>query len=607
MKKRVPRPFHPAAYAQATSDYARNRLLLDWLSDDQARAAFYAAHGKTPLFTFPSRAEDEADTCGDARHQPGVPARRRNTHLVLDRDLIEDVLRDQAGAPCPARVPSLRFSNLPYARIGSGGFMLALDPAVTGLHALQRQVATQVFGTVDLDRLCQLAVQQASTIALRADAFDLAQLAEQAALRFCCLYFGFALKDFPYLEAAMRAAYAALVHTNLGRHFVSDPLVLKAAELPMGVLARRCAELIDEYALLGVNEWPEDGMAPPGKWSYQPVMRQLAMHAGGQLTGSQMAVLVVGTLAGTVGNIQAATCIAVEALLKTRNWQGLTPQERSARCAQAWAQNPPVPFLPRRVLHADARWKALGVQDGDDLVLAIGAATRGKPSKAPIDPLVFTEGATHDCLGRHLALPLVDELVAHVLALPGLARRLDPVLGTPMPLDKHRGFQCTSLPLTHRRQQLRLQQPLNVAMRVKSPISENAAKLRETIRVAGPRIDEALREAGMVHFAWFEFNDADSVLVLHTVYDGDFDAYIEHFALSVGELFDLLFEYIESAPPRPVAEHPFEFVELIRRFNRPPTSGYFFSAYPALQTQQCLRMEQQQTARTVRPACPHRP
>lgn len=589
MKKRALRPFDAAAYQQAGSDYARNRLLLDWLSDDAARAAFYAAHADQPLFSFPGRAEDEPDTSAAARNQPVRLAPRRRAHFVLQRALVEEVLRDDGQ----------RFSNLPYARIGSGGFMLALDPAATPLHALQRQAASQVFGTQDLDRLCALALRQAATIGLRTDAFDLAHFAEQTALRFCSLYFGFALKDFPLLEAALRGAYDALAYLNLGRHFVTDPLVLKLAEAPMGMLARRCAELIDDYAVRDPAQWPEDGMAPPddqmappGGWRYQPVMRQLALHAGGPFTGSHMAVLVVGLLAGTVGNIQAATCIAVDALLRQPDWPRLTPAERRARCDQAWAQNPPVPFLPRRVLQSDARWQALGVHEGDELILAMGAATRGRPAKGAtpsLDPLVFTTGATHDCLGAHLGLPLVRHLVDHVLALPGLARDIDPVLGTPMPLDKRWGFQCKALPLTHRRQQLCVQQPLNVAMRVKAPIAENAAKLREVIRVAGPRIDEALRASGLVHFAWFEFNDLDSTLVLHTVYDGDLDAYIEHFALSVGELFDLLFDYIEAAPPRPVAEHPFEFIALIRRVNRVPAGGYFFSAYPTVQTGQCVQ------------------
>lgn len=589
MKKRDPRPYDSAAYERA-DDYLKNRLLLDWLGDDGERAKFYAAQAGRRVFAFPSRAEDPPADFDPT--QPGRPRPPLRAHLVLDRALVEQVLRDDGT----------HFSNLPYGRIGSGGFMLALDPAATPAHGLQREVAMRVFGSEHLPALCTLATRQAGALALAVDGFDLAAFAEATALRFCSLYFGFALKDYPLLEAATRAAYAALNQNNLGRHFVTDPLVLPQAAPVMGLLARRCAELLDAYAMLPAHEWPEDGIAPEGLPSYQPVLRKLAGAGGQPMTGSELAVLVLGTLAGTVGNIQAMACIAVDALLDAPDWRDCSAEETQRRCHAAWRANPPVPFLPRRVLQADATWHALGVQAGDELVLAIGAATSGPQGDAHahgLDPLVFTQGFTHDCLGRYLGLPLVMGLVRHVLALPGLDRRCDPLLGTPMRLEKRWGFACTRLPLTHRRQQLRMQQPLNVSMRVKAPIAENAAKLREVLRVAAPRIDQSLREAGMVHFAWFEFTDLDSQLVLHTVYDGDFDAYVDHFALSVGDLFDSLFEYLEPAPPRPISDYPLEFLAMIKRFNRAPAGGYFFSAYPALQTQQALRFERQQTARPV--------
>lgn len=583
-KKRDPEPFDPAAYDRA-DPYRRNRLLFDWLGDDRQRRAFYAAHAGRPLFTFPSRAEDPPDPGAPSRAQPPEPQAPLTAHLVLDRALIDEVLADDGS----------RFSNLPYAQIGSGSFMLALDPAATPMHGLQREAARRVFGVQELDALCRHAVRQAGTLALQGDAFDLAHFAEQAALRFCSLYFGFALKDFVLLENSMRAAYAALAYTNLGRHFASEPLTLPLATQEMGRLAQRCAELIDAYALWPAGDWPEPGMAPPGMPGYVPVMRRLAQECGGQLSGSQMAVLVVGTLAGTVGNIQAATCIAVDALLRGAGPGELPEAALMPRCWQAWRERPPVPFLARRVLQADRRWADLGVAPGHELVLAIGAGTQGPPPHSGhFDPLVFATGATHDCLGRHLALPLVETLVRQVLALPDLARAIDPLEGTPMPLEQRWGFQCTALPLTHRRRTLRIQQPLNVSMRVKPPIAINAAKLRETIRAAAPRISEALQASGMVHFAWFEFTDLDSQLVLHTVYDGDFDAYVEHFALAVGDLFDELFQYIQPAPPQPISRHPFEFIELIRRYNRAPVGNYFYSAYPTLETLQVQRTQRPQ-------------
>ena len=73
----------------------------------------------------------------------------------------------------------------------------------------------------------------------------------------------------------------------------------------------------------------------------------------------------------------------------------------------------------------------------------------------------------------------------------------------------------------------------------------------------------------------------DDCLALSTVFDGDFDAYVEHFASKV-PLFDEQFKYLEDAPPTPIAEHPKEFVEVIRRNDRTPLAGYFFSAYPTV-------------------------
>jgi hypothetical protein len=83
-----------------------------------------------------------------------------------------------------------------------------------------------------------------------------------------------------------------------------------------------------------------------------------------------------------------------------------------------------------------------------------------------------------------------------------------------------------------------------------------------------------------VHFAWFNLQNNDSELALHTVFDGDFDAYIEHFAVQIGPLFDQLLEHIQHASPRPVAEFPKEFVDTIRRFHQAPVGGYFYSAHP---------------------------
>jgi cytochrome P450 len=585
-QEREPEPVDLGEWERCGQHFKRNRLLFDWLCDDARRADLYAALRGRKSLRFESRAPLPPALPG---LDPASAPEHRSAHLVLDRELIASILADTSGA----------YSNAPYADIGTGSFMLALD-SQRAEHAQQRCLLGQALAKVphhEQADLCRLAIEQALLVALGSDAFDAAALAEQAAIRWCLMLFGFAPRDQRQLEAACKAGYNALIYTNLARHFVTDPTVLPQAEREMGLLARRAAELIDEYALRRDDDhWPDDGMAPPGKHAFKPVMYWLPRLLGQQrLSGEQLAVVVVGSIVGTVGNVQAATCIALEALLRRDPAQGKpSAADAQATCkliGEALAAHPPVPFLPRRVTK-----DVDGFDAGDELVLAMGAALHGTKDDCPPDPLIFGAGS-HRCVGESIGRLMVFELVDRVLALPALARRIDSVDGRPMPLKKRWAFHCHSLPLVHRRQSRLLQQPLNVAMRVKAPISDSAARLRETIRIAAPRIEQALRESNHVHFAWFEFFDNDATLVLHTVYDGDFAAYIEHFALNVGDLFDELFQYIEPAPPMPVKEHPFEFVELIRRFNRPPVGGYFFSAYPGLGAAECTRHQRSWTNR----------
>lgn len=556
------------------SGHRGNRLLFEWLCSDVRRPELFAALAGVPHRHFESRAP-HPDT-GARPRQLGNPTPRKAV-LVLDPGEVTRVLADKGGA----------FSAIPYAEIGSGSFMLGLDPLNHPAH----QVQTNLLSTAlqahlpAADILCDVAVQEAAVLELRSADFDAAQLARQAAVRLCALLFGFGLKDVPVIDAAGTAAHEALAYVNLARHFVTDPVVIKRAERALAELALRAGALLDEYALLDWGEWPEDVETPPLS-NHPSVMRLLARNAGAQsISGEQLAVLVAGAIAGTVGNVQAAACIALHSMLNGHTTGQGCPVH------QALISDAPVPFVSRRAVKDDG---ALGINDGDDVVLALGAAVaRCSSSSATAQhDMLFgaTPSATHPCTGREFGGRLVTKLVKHVLGLPHVAHQIDSVDGKPRRPERRWAFIYRSLPLTHRRDLCRLQQPLNVAMRVKSPVAEHAAQLRAVIRTAAPRIERALQASRHVHFAWFEFHDNDHTLVLHTVYDGDFNAYIEHFALEVGELFDLLFEHVEAAPPKPVKEHPFEFVQLIARFNRPPAGGYFFSAYPQTSCAQVTRL-----------------
>jgi hypothetical protein len=177
-------------------------------------------------------------------------------------------------------------------------------------------------------------------------------------------------------------------------------------------------------------------------------------------------------------------------------------------------------------------------------------------------------------------MPVINHVVRQLLMLDGLALSLDPRTGLPNRLQKRWGVMCTSFPLQYTRSSVLAQSALKVIMKIKSPVSEHAEALKKIIHYGAPRIEKKLRDAKHVHFAWFVFLENESRLALFTVYDRDFDAYIEYFALEVGSLFDRIFEHIEDAPPIPVKEFPKEFVDTIRRYNAHEVAGYLFSAYP---------------------------
>lgn len=610
MRKPPPPPLRSRQDYEAlcgSDAFQSNRLMFEWLCDDERRAELYGWVGKEDIPIQSRSHRDENQT------PPAAAKGHELARLVTCPDRIQAILRDDGRL----------YSNDPYAQLGGGGFMLALDPANTN-HDEQRRIAKAVFPADDeVKQLAALAVRSAAVLSLRRGVVDVADFAEQAALRFCSDLFGFALKDFLVLEAAARQAYRALNYVNFARHFVTEPGLLPQARLDMGRLLRRTAELIDEYAQKTWPARPDDCVPLEGFDAFRPVLSRLAEGVevadpkrkpgatvrvpDGSFSNEQRAVLAVGLIAGTVGNVQAAACIAVKAFFKHHvdeevrrrlfDMQSPTDLERTLwPCiVEALRLNPPVPLLPRR-----------DTQKRQQLLLAVGAATaRGKPQfhlppasakPAPMsleDALVFggMEFGTHWCLGRLLAVPLTLQIVQRVMTLPGLDEQLDPLDGLPVGLEKRWAFKCERYPLLYRSADLRMQQTLNVAMRVKSPIDQHAEALRQVIRVAAPRIEQVLREAAHVHFAWFEFIEDDTRLVLHTIYDSDFDAYILHFADVAGDLFDQLFEHIEDAPPRPVAKHRLEFLSLIRRYNRPPAVQFLFSAYPKTDTAAITRLE----------------
>jgi hypothetical protein len=124
-------------------------------------------------------------------------------------------------------------------------------------------------------------------------------------------------------------------------------------------------------------------------------------------------------------------------------------------------------------------------------------------------------------------------------------------------------------------------QPLHLVLPIKKPIKENAKKLLQLTQAGAPLIEEALDKKKFVHSAYFMLVEDGTHLSLMTIYDGDLEAYLEHFAMDV-PLFDEQLKYLKGAPPTPTREFPKEFVKYIKRYNRAPFGGYFYSAYPTV-------------------------
>ena len=594
------------------TDFDRNQTLFAWLDiddrlpTDDPRRKPWLPPNKVQMFL--SRAHPEADPAPPFADPQ--PERHAAAYLVSGCDEVAEVLSQ----------PDI-FGNLPYAELGGAGFMLALDPTSANddpHHRQHRYAKEQITQYADDDMMRRLAAEsarQASVAGLQRDGFDLASLAEQAALRFCVMWFGFSSRDLPLLQEVAAAAYKGLTYQILGRHFTHDPNVLPASRQRMGQLVARTASLIGEYRRLksfprevagtlphrlmqGV--WPVDVVPPDrsGLETLTPLLKQMANDPG-DFSVQELAVIVVGLIAGTVGNVQASTCMVIRHLfdndqqLKAQEaaWKEGNGAELKELVEAAMAHNPPVAFLPRRT-QAKYTLGGVTIKEGSDIIVWLGAVALrpGCPHRPslPFGQLAHAPNP-HACIGAEPALTLVTAIVQAVLRLPTLAERINPLTGEAFGIKKRWGFACEQYPLTHRRAKRLAQQPLNVVMRVKAPIDVHGEAIRRVIRVGAPRIEWALLKSRHVHFAWFEFLEGGQKLVLHTVYDGDFDAYIQDFALNVDDLFDQLFEHIDGAPPLPVAENPGAFVDVIRANNMAPAEGYFFSAYPTLETPDIVR------------------
>ena len=604
---------------QAMHDQQQNWRLFDWWCDNDDHAALVVALDGAPL-KFRTRAPREDDPAPPI----GKPAPQgfRDAWMLSSAKDIDLALEN----------PDL-FSNIAYAPLGGGSFLLGQDPSLSD-HRHREQVsfvkaalAPYVANRAGLARLADLAVEQAALTALASPDFDLAAFAEQAGLRYLGMLFGYGFQDHALLEDASRTAYRALQYIAVGQHFASEPGVLGAAQQAVGQLVARTSDLVDQYSRLtraprcfgtpNHRSWPT-GVQPWAELELRALGEPLLKGLNGMdspLSGRDRAMVCSMLLAGTLGNVQSAVCLIVQEL---SNSSGASPQRdvRGPAITQhEYAHRPdlsksdaagasedtlehelvrlfcglrPVTVLPRRTLEdVNLSGGQTIPKDTDCLLLLEGSSAADSRIRSQTCPHAWGQasggaGAIHPCLGKDLAWPLILAIVGRVKALPGLTQALDPLTGEVLGIERLWGFACTKYPMRYDRQRKHQQQNLIISMQVKSPIAQNAAALRKLLASSVPRIDAVLVGFEGVHFAWFEFSENDSRLVLRTVYDGQFEAYIRHFAIRAGDLFDGLFEFLDDAPTRPVAEHPDDFVETIRRFNHAPLAGYLYSAYPGV-------------------------
>ena len=622
------------------------------LCDDQQRAiclrALIAGGRPTP---FASRASTTYTPQGN-----GPDDYEQTSWLITDRAQAEAALRCDKNPKGTSQ-----YSNEPFGALGRSNFMLGMDKTQgPGDHDRQRQFAITCL-TLDANEifgLCTISLRAAALLPLKKREFDAVALAEQAALRFVAFWFGFAQADLPLLEACTRKATHALSYQTFARHFVTDPFALPENTAAMGALTRRAAELIDlmnhqhtaqqrdeykairrELAELQAFEpdrvfepWPAPPPCLPSNPTgtptaptrplarFKPVMQRMADMAGAAGSantygGTDLAAIVTGLIAGTVGNVVGAVGLALQCFFES------PARLKAAQAAAAldWVKhghraghdanltpfiwealrlNPPVAYLPRRSA-LPLVMKGVTIPAGSELVIAVGAATRDHASwikpedfnparyQTPginYDDLVFggVPGSfLHQCIGQHVAMPLVTHIVRQVLMLPGLAETINPRTGHRFSLTRQWGYHCLSYPLTYHRFELLRHSPLLLVMDLKAPAHQHAQTVRELLRrLLPPTLRQALQHSGHVHFASFLLLENDTRLALFAFIDQDINDHLPHLAHDLGPVLEPLLPHIRHAPPLPVKDHPWEFAEALRRFNVAPVGDYVFSAYP---------------------------
>ena len=125
-----------------------------------------------------------------------------------------------------------------------------------------------------------------------------------------------------------------------------------------------------------------------------------------------------------------------------------------------------------------------------------------------------------------------------------------------------------------------LQGPLLTYMSIKSRVQGFALKL--AARSIRDDAYEANDSVGTLHFShWVLF--PKNHLGFFTIYDGDWDKYLQDFVDKTSFAFDAVFPHVDGGPPTPVAKNAQAFYQWALENNHPPIG--FYSAYPGLGVQ----------------------
>ncbi len=99
---------------------------------------------------------------------------------------------------------------------------------------------------------------------------------------------------------------------------------------------------------------------------------------------------------------------------------------------------------------------------------------------------------------------------------------------------------------------------------------------RTLLKDKATKASDSLGTLHLSHFVSFENNHAG----FFTVYDGDFEKYIQDFADKTSFTFNALFPNIVGGPPTPVEKNARAFIQWAAENNYPPIG--FYSGYPGL-------------------------